>query len=381
MDSSIHECGICNEIYNSGDHKPLFLECGHTCCLWCMFQMEKPSGINCPRCRKFTPKQVYQLPVNFDLIPAGDQGSAGTARSAPVALCVNHGSDLDCLCATCGDLVCQHCKKDVHAGHKVKSLRSITGSVKATDARIEFRHKLQRKLDRLTASLTAPRELLQMIEEIKSDVEEWRDSLLASQTSVEQDLRLWDTLGSCPGQEGSVKDVVYRMKRTELSHEYKKRQIKAKLDEVGKKYFEESMTELLPHRGIWMINNEVTAANALMSLTAGREPVESIVTSLPSWPLPQLPKLLKELGEVSVAVDVRLADFFWSPSLEKDPRLQTFIQNYGHKICGFLGSPDDVLAVCHARGEASLVVGVRLATMTDVDRCTALKHTPRSQCI
>ncbi|KAF2348962.1 B-box-type zinc finger [Trinorchestia longiramus] len=120
--------------------------------------------------------QVYQLPVNFDLIPAGDQGSADTTRSVPVAQCGNHGSDLDYLCATCGDLACQHCKKDVHAGHK------------------------------------------------------------------------------------------------------------------------ESMTELLPHRGLWKINDEVTAANVLMNLRAGREPVKSTVTSLPSGPLQYLPKLLNELG-------------------------------------------------------------------------------------
>ena len=66
--SSIHECKICYEDFNTQDKEPLVLRCGHTFCMKCLNQLSSktPLGKVSLKCPLDNKSQIF---VSFALIP------------------------------------------------------------------------------------------------------------------------------------------------------------------------------------------------------------------------------------------------------------------------------------------------------------------------
>ncbi|KAF2358992.1 B-box-type zinc finger [Trinorchestia longiramus] len=359
----------------------------------------------CPNCSKQITHTVDDLAVNYALISSQKKYSSSKSPSES-ELCRNHGCQVDYLCVDCGDLVCWKCSRDLHLRHRVESVEDLMANDSTAYARTELRQIIQGKLDALKKSLLIPREMMQLFNKLKKygrELEDWLDFRQALETSVAADLETWDSLIANPVKENkkTLKDVMRRINEVNPPHIQTLSQIKEKVAELSKKaaelekFFQESSanfnseaaalsddaSELLPNSEPWTLTNEALTKSAFASILAGHKASKISVVSLPSEPIRRLPARLDALGSVcDGAIELKPLDSFWRASTGSDERLQLFIQKHGYKVSKFYGSPEDALLVCNASRQSNLSLGVRLCTIDDLDRCSALSVKPSSVC-
>jgi hypothetical protein len=79
------ECCICFELYDTRQHAPLVLQCGHTMCAACVAALPQPRM--CPLDRQPEPRQLSAIPHNFALeeAAAAAQGQPKVQKAAQSA--------------------------------------------------------------------------------------------------------------------------------------------------------------------------------------------------------------------------------------------------------------------------------------------------------
>ncbi|XP_018016431.1 E3 ubiquitin-protein ligase TRIM38-like [Hyalella azteca] len=227
------ECEVCFEEYDSGNHKPLCLACGHMFCFLCISSLPNDFGstTKCPKCKKVTFQPVDDMSVVYALIPSENKPQRAS-RSQAGRSCPQHQKTLDYLCVDCMELVCFRCFKTTHAKHAVELVEDLLQGVEAVDARAVVRTKISGKLEPVNDMLSWIDELMNL----NTDLKKWKDSLQDQKKTIEQDLQAWD---------GSVteKDENKRRKYEEILSRLKSKPVgiselpefKAKLDAASRK--------------------------------------------------------------------------------------------------------------------------------------------------
>ena len=111
-------CGICEEVYDEFDRKPLVLPCTHSFCKSCLQQMQIINQKLCPVCRRdWSGHSTDSLIYVRQLVPT----AAGTSLkplnktvSHSKNVCKNHGHEFEIYCNTCKREGCKTCFKAEH---------------------------------------------------------------------------------------------------------------------------------------------------------------------------------------------------------------------------------------------------------------------------
>lgn len=116
------ECSVCFNLYTEDEHRPLFLNCGHTYCKKCIsdFLLHRTT-FNCPTCSATCVcEDVGTLPVNFSLLNLKPPAEEREVTSP----CPQHvAKPMKFMCSNCDVKFCSLCI-DAHQGHNVSSLKS-----------------------------------------------------------------------------------------------------------------------------------------------------------------------------------------------------------------------------------------------------------------
>src|SRR5688572_12682713 len=114
MEEEIISCPICLEPYDTKEHEPRNIVCGHSVCLHCVSKILRPSTLEfkCPICnRRFAKQNKYfeleDFPkcfVALEIIQARSKGNS----------CVKHRSVKDLICLDCKTEICLRCLIDGH---------------------------------------------------------------------------------------------------------------------------------------------------------------------------------------------------------------------------------------------------------------------------
>ncbi|XP_018027070.1 uncharacterized protein LOC108682420 [Hyalella azteca] len=381
MATSTLVCGVCSEEFDTYNHKPLCLTCGHTFCFSCVASLIKVAETrNCPTCRQQISEPADRILVNYALIPSGSQPCKRKRPYECEEACPHQGKDLHYLCVDCIEPLCFACTRDTHAKHRIELLEDL---VRADD--IDFRDKIRLKLNEKLASMnnivSACNDTLKLIEKIvhlKTDVEGWRDLLLVNIASTEKDLQAWDDLAASADANKTQenKEIISRLKLMPEGS-MKLMEIKTQLDAASKTC--DSLKspiaphELMPAGRPWTVADYGEGERALASLYNKRKPSHLMVVSTHTSPIPRLGELLTRLtahdtGDISLLP----LDSFWRPAGQTDEDLGTINKEFGHRINAVYGSPDQILAHLNARSLDHRGLGVRLASVKDVERCAEL---------
>ncbi|XP_018025091.1 uncharacterized protein LOC108680714 [Hyalella azteca] len=396
MATALLECEVCDEAYDSGNHKPLCLTCGHTFCFSCITSLlGVPETQNCPKCRGQISQRADQMLVNYALIP-----SEVKARLNPLCLlsakpCNHQGKAQDYLCADCMELVCFTCTRGTHATHKIETIDDLLQEeVGLADSWAKLRITMKDKLESVNSFVSVSEELLSLIDEIlnlKTDFKEWKDELLAQKASAERDLEVWgdETRVTDENTRQKLKELISRLKLKPEGNK-KIQEIKARLNAASTKCtsLELPTCELMLQGAAWTITNSDEGERALVSLVNNRKPSSLVVLSTHTRPIPGLGELLSihtrpipGLGELLSRLaahhtgDISLLplDYFWRPAGQSDGDMGAIISKSGRWLNAVYGSPDEVLAYLKIRRREPRNFSVRLASKEDLDSCVDLK--------
>ncbi|CDW81265.1 kelch motif family protein [Stylonychia lemnae] len=125
----VHEllqCSICCNAFNSGDHIPKVLQCGHAMCLNCLQTILGSLQKQCPTCKKGVDNQnINDFPTLFMLIPNVDQVQYNSKFSLNQIKCskstlLNSHLSVKFYCKICNEFLCQACQDQ----HQVFAQRS-----------------------------------------------------------------------------------------------------------------------------------------------------------------------------------------------------------------------------------------------------------------
>ncbi|XP_018013943.1 uncharacterized protein LOC108670964 [Hyalella azteca] len=341
MASATIECDVCNEKFDSGNHKPLGLTCGHTFCFSCIKRLcNVPETKNCPKCRKPISQDADQLPVIFALIPTNEKSRPSAVGSPTEALCPQHQKALDYLCVDCMESVCFTCSRGTHAMHKIEMIDDLLqDNENVNDVWAKIRPTLQKKLDSVSSVVTLSDELSDVIEDIikmKPYFDGWKDLLLVQKVSTEQDLQAWDA--SVTSHDGNkrldCKEILCRLKLN-FSDNGKLPEIKALLDAAAKTSasLELQTCEVMPTGKPWIITSSEEGERAVASLSNNIKPSRLVVLSTHTRPIPGLGELLSRLAAHHTGkISLLPLDYFWRPTGQSDGGLETIV----HKLRGGL---------------------------------------------
>lgn len=170
------ECVVCFSPYDSGDHRPLCLPCGHSVCQDCVGAMSSEGkAFLCPSCRvEIRGKSLEDFPVNFSLIGSTSMCQAvqeERKEEGSAAVCESHSSKkVKFHCAVCDSDFCSKCVVR-HTGdnHKIEDL------TQAVDKKLD-----QLLLDTRSAEarLAAYAEELAQIEGKNADMSSLKETLI-----------------------------------------------------------------------------------------------------------------------------------------------------------------------------------------------------------
>lgn len=170
------ECVVCFSPYDSGDHRPLCLPCGHSVCQDCVSAMSSGGrAFLCPSCRvEIREKTLEDFPVNFSLIGSTAQCQAAheeRKEEQPTAVCEAHPSKkVKFHCAVCDSDFCSKCVVR-HTGdsHKIEDL------TQAVDKKLD---QLLLNTRAAEARLAAYGEELAQIETKNADMSSLKETLI-----------------------------------------------------------------------------------------------------------------------------------------------------------------------------------------------------------
>ncbi|XP_047737070.1 nuclear factor 7, brain isoform X2 [Hyalella azteca] len=335
------ECEVCNENFDSGNHKPLCLPCGHTFCFSCITNLPGPSGTQiCPKCRKQLPQEIGQMTVNYALIPPENTASPHPPRSLSESPCLHHGKAQECLCVDCMELVCSTCIMDTHKNHAFESIGDLMQKNQAVlNSWTKIRTTIHDKLERVNNLVSMSDDILSLIEEIinlKTEFQGWKDSLLVQQLSTEQDLQAWDAPANGVNENWrhECKEILCRLKLkpTEIMET---QEIRARLFAALKKCDSLQTYELATYEhGVpWTVASCDERERAVASLSNNIKPSRLVALSTHTRPIPQQGELLSRLAAHHTG-DISLLplDSFWRPAGQLDEGMGAIINKDGHVV-------------------------------------------------
>ena len=117
------DCGICFVSYDTKDHAPRFLPCGHTLCSHCLVDtITRPALRKCPFDNaSFGSSQnsLASFPLNFALLSLLEQKNSDICNDHP-------GERLKLICLTDNLKICSECAKhEDHKGHRIKKIKQL----------------------------------------------------------------------------------------------------------------------------------------------------------------------------------------------------------------------------------------------------------------
>ncbi|XP_018015807.1 tripartite motif-containing protein 10-like [Hyalella azteca] len=280
MASTTIECDVCNENFDSGNHKPLCLSCGHTFCFSCISNLSRlPETKNCPKCRKPFSQRIDEMMVNYALIPSENTARPHAPSSLSEAPCLHQGKALDFLCMDCMELVCFTCARGTHVTHKIEFIDDLTQENQAVlNSWTKIRSTMRDNLERVNNLVTVSDDILSLMDEIldlRTEFQGWKDSLLAQKLSTEQDLQAWDApaSGVIENKRHECKEMLRRLKLKPPENMYTA-EIRARLSAALKKYDSLQTYELATYEdGVpWTVTSRAEGERAVASLANNIKP-------------------------------------------------------------------------------------------------------------
>ncbi|XP_018023296.1 E3 ubiquitin-protein ligase TRIM31 [Hyalella azteca] len=215
MATAMAVCEVCDEDFDSKDHKPLCLTCGHTFCVSCIRSLPAVYGVkSCPKCRKKIDKPINGLLVNYIVIPSKNKACKRKRSTESECLCSQHKRQLNYLCVNCTEFVCFTCTRDIHSTCTIEVLDELHQNANV-DSMAIIRSLLMDKICKLQKKKRVTGDTLTLMDnfiDLKTDVKRWDDSLQDQIVSTNSDLEAWDDLASCVDKENSVKEILHRLK-------------------------------------------------------------------------------------------------------------------------------------------------------------------------
>ncbi|XP_047736931.1 tripartite motif-containing protein 65 isoform X2 [Hyalella azteca] len=338
-------CEVCIGDFDSEDHKPLMLPCGHAFCYECVDTLAENQNNSCPSCRRNFSGDIGDLPVCYTLIP---KTSMKTEAISNEAKCHEHEFQFLYWCKTCKQVACKQCALGMHNGH---NLLLKEEAVKLDSQFFPSRDFLINKLTTqksLVASLTSACDAnLSDLTELIARIENQRDYLNSKKIQIEQDLdilqkktstrspktveeknwtHLMITSRTCkPIDEQEhlivVKNVVQRNVLNILRN----------IDVTGLKSLQVEQ-QLMMNDKEWNIANEEDSHRALLTLwTTSNKPSNVVVRDAPREPISSMPALLACVAQVCDKIDLQLRGSFWQTYYEQpqlnDDLLRPFIRS------------------------------------------------------
>ncbi|XP_018016593.1 uncharacterized protein LOC108673302 [Hyalella azteca] len=186
-------CNVCENTFNSTNHKPLLLQCGHTYCLACLEDIEASGKKLCPSCREEWRGESYELPICYMLIPgenlvpkaAGD----ATGNKVDYNTCLLHSCTIEHWCCKCQVATCKKCISEMHYAHGQVSFDNVVGQeIDIEQIKQSFNGNLGNKFkEGLKSSLTLCNEgieLMESMKEIETKLLAWKKHLLAQEKNL-----------------------------------------------------------------------------------------------------------------------------------------------------------------------------------------------------
>ncbi|XP_018010956.1 E3 ubiquitin-protein ligase TRIM21-like [Hyalella azteca] len=360
MATAMLECDICTEEFDSGNHKPLCLTCGHTFCFSCILELTTSSDICiCPKCKKETAQDIDKILVNYVLIPTENKPYQRLARSPSETRCLQHHKTLDYLCVDCIKLTCFKCTRDTHVTHKVEAIDDlVSGDESAMNSTRKIQTTMQNKIFGLKNLATALNDFSGWIDDainVKNDLDEWKEALQVQIISADKDFQAWKDLVSNVDEEERL-ECMEILRRLKLEPEVysKLPEITEKLGAVVENYRSLKMPSnphnLLPHGQHWTVTNSDEGGRAVRSLLNNRKPSRLVVISLHTDPIPSLSELLalivsNDTGDLSL---VNLDTFWWPPKSDFYCSVD-FIKEFGRWLSAVYGTPYDLVSYMRER--------------------------------
>ncbi|XP_018012819.1 uncharacterized protein LOC108669897 [Hyalella azteca] len=413
MASATIECDICNENFDSGNHKPLCLTCGHTFCFSCITNLLRlPGTQNCPQCRKPFSQQIDQIIVNYVLIPSENTARGHPPSSQSEAPCLHQGKALDYLCVDCMELVCFACTRGTHVTHKIELIGNLSQENQAVlSSWMKIRTTMHDKLGSGNNLVSVSDDILSLMDEIlnlKTDFHGWKDSL-AQKMSKEHDLHAWDVTlsGVDENQRHECREMLCRLK-LKPPENVEIPEIRARLNAALKKCdslqiqgpavtatarqcpgagaaLPRIQNDLqAPHpkgatagatprtfqvpvltyeHGVpWTVTSCDEGERAVASLSSNIKPSRLVVVSTHTSPIPGLGQLLTRLaahhrGDISLLP----LDSFWAPPGQPDGGMGAIINKSGVRLDTMYGSHGQFLDYFNKRHRVGMQSGATRA--------------------
>ena len=123
------ECEICVSVYDSQEHLPKILSCGHTLCLCCvkkLLGMHPAGNLTCPKCRIMAVyNKAEEITTNFDMIPKEPE-TLDENKSEELRCSSHHEDRAEMACKECRLYLCLRCIKEAlkssrrHVNHSME---------------------------------------------------------------------------------------------------------------------------------------------------------------------------------------------------------------------------------------------------------------------
>ncbi|XP_018023271.1 uncharacterized protein LOC108679179 [Hyalella azteca] len=390
MATATLECKICFAEYDSGDHKPLCLNCGHTFCLYCILRLPANfHGRVCPNCRKRTSQPIDQMVVNYELIPSGSEPRQLCLHKQSETPCPHHQNAQDYFCVDCMELLCCTCTRETHVAHKIELLDDLLQEDEAghpasvVDSWSRIRSTMQRNFQSVSSFVSLSDDIFGLAKEIlslKIDFEGWK----AQKVSTEQDLEVWadETRVTDENKRQKLKGMLSQLKlKSEENRKIKK--IKARLDAASMKWasLESQTCKLMPPDERWIVTSSDEGERALASLANNRKPSRLVVLSTHTRPIPGLGELLSRLAAHHTG-DISLLplDSFWRPAGQSGHGMGAIIEKFGRKLTTVYGTPIQVMAHRRAQYRTVCDYNVRFDCCADLIRARRLARRIENVC-
>ncbi|XP_018010920.1 uncharacterized protein LOC108668250 [Hyalella azteca] len=380
MAAATLECDICNEEFDSGNHKPLCLNCGHTFCFFCIMELMTSSDICiCPKCRKETAQDINKILVNYALIPSENKPYQRLPRSPSETPCLQHRKALDYLCVDCIELACFTCTRDTHATHKIEAIDDLlSGDESVVNSMKKIQTKMQDKISGFKNLAMEYDDFSSWIDDVinvKKDLDEWKEALQVQIVSADEDFQVWKESVSNADEKKRLEYVeILRRLQIKPAVYSKLPEIRAKLEAVVNKCRSLKMPvnpqNLSPHGQPLTITNFDEGKRAVRNLLPNRKSSNLVVISFHTNPIPQLDELL-ELIVSNDTGDVCLVnmDYYWRAPILQDGSLNTVIAKFGCWLSALYGSPYNVMNYVRQRKRKPRMFGVRFDTFQGLDYC------------
>ncbi|XP_018019369.1 uncharacterized protein LOC108675840 [Hyalella azteca] len=426
MASATIECDVCNEKFDSGNHKPLRLTCDHTFCFSCITNLLKlPGTKNCPKCGKQVSQQIDQILVNYALIPSENTARPHAPSSLSEAPCLHHGKALDYLCVDCMELVCFTCTRGTHVTHKIVVIDDqLKEDESVLNSWAKIRATIDDNLGRVNNLVSVSDDILSFIDEMKIKCQEWKNSLLVQKLSTEQDLKAWDVTvtGANENWRHECKEILCRLKlkHAENMETFEIRaRLSAALEKLDSLQIQEppvtatarhcagagaavlrvqndlqatppqgattgatSRTFQVPgptyelptyeHGVHWTVTSRDEGERAVASLSNNIKPSRLVVLSTHTRPIPGLRELLSRLAAHHTG-DISLLplDYFWRPKRQSDGGMAAILKKFRDRLDTLYGSPGQVRASLNRRRRVGMQIGnCKIGVRFDSNSCT-----------